>query len=49
MRSNIMPVALLKLLKLNLNAYVKFVDTEKIRKSEHPKACIPVLADCLRF
>lgn len=41
MQSNILPVALLLLLKLNSDADVKFFDTKKIRKSEHPKACIP--------
>lgn len=32
MQSNILPVALLLLLKLNSDADVKFVDTEKISK-----------------
>lgn len=49
MQSNILPVALLLLLKPNSDADVKFVDTEKIRKSEHSKACIRVLPDCLCY
>lgn len=52
MQSNILPVALrfqLLLLKLNSGADVKFVDTEKIRKSEHPKACTPFHPDCLCY
>lgn len=46
MQSNILPVALLLLLKLNSDADVKFVDTEKISKIEHSKACIRALPDC---
>lgn len=49
MQSNILTVALLLLLKLNSAADVKFVDIEKIRKSDYPKACIPVLPDCLCY
>lgn len=47
MQSNILPVILLLLLKLNSDADVKFVDTEKISKSEHSKAVsVSSLAAC---
>lgn len=49
MQSNILPVALLLLLKLNSDADVKFANTEKIRKSDHSKAYIPLLPDCLCY